>query len=58
MPLTQLKEALSAKTAELGVSAVTAIGGSGVTRPIYGCVAKRLLTIDRSGGGQVVKFDV
>ncbi|GJE96700.1 hypothetical protein PsYK624_129050 [Phanerochaete sordida] len=31
---------------------------AGVTRPIYGCVAKRLLKIERGGGEQVVKFDV
>lgn len=55
MPLVRLKEALSAKSAGTGIGAV---GGSGVTRPIYGCVAKRLLKIDRGGGEQVVKFDV
>lgn len=31
---------------------------AGVTRPIYGCVAKRLLKIERGGGEQVVKFDI
>lgn len=29
-----------------------------ITKPIYGCVAKRLLKIDRGGGEQVVRFDV
>ena len=28
------------------------------TRPIYACVAKRLLRIERGGGEQVVKFDL
>ena len=27
-----------------------------ITRALYGCVAKKLLVIDRSGGGQVVRF--
>lgn len=27
------------------------------SRAIYGCVAKKLIKIDRGGGGQVVKFD-
>ena len=31
---------------------------AGVTRPIYACVAKRLLKIDRGGGEQVVRFDL
>lgn len=48
MSLNALKDALS--TAE-GAAA-------GVTRPIYACVAKRLLKIDRGGGEQVVRFDV
>jgi len=28
------------------------------SRMVYHCVAKRLLKIDRSGGGQIVRFDV
>ncbi|KZT04603.1 uncharacterized protein LAESUDRAFT_682400 [Laetiporus sulphureus 93-53] len=57
MPLGKLKESLNAKTEEIGISA-SAVGGSGATRPIYGCVAKRLLKIERGGGEQVVKFDI
>lgn len=32
--------------------------GSGVTKVVYGCVAKRLVKIERGGGEQVVKFNV
>ncbi|GBE81385.1 hypothetical protein SCP_0311140 [Sparassis crispa] len=49
MPLSRLKETLATKSAA---------GGGAVTRPIYGCVAKRLLKIERGGGEQIVKFDV
>lgn len=48
--LNKLKETLASKNG--GVTA------QAVTRPIYGCVAKRLLKIERGGGEQVVKFDV
>lgn len=48
MSLNALKDALS--QAEGGIA--------GVTRPIYACVAKRLLKIERGGGEQLVKFDV
>ena len=50
MSLGGLKEVLSG-----GMGQST---GSMVTRPIYGCVAKRLLRITRGGGEQVVSFDV
>lgn len=46
LPLNTLKEVLSQG------------GGAVGTRPIYACVAKRLLKIERGGGEQVVKFDV
>ncbi|CCM00833.1 uncharacterized protein FIBRA_02875 [Fibroporia radiculosa] len=52
MPLGRLKDVLSAKNAETGVA--RALGGSAVTRPIYGCVAKRLLKIERGGGQQLI----
>ena len=48
LPLNRLKEILSA----------SGVQGSAVTRPIYGCVAKRLLKIERGGGEQIVKFDI
>ncbi|KAI0093281.1 hypothetical protein BDY19DRAFT_1045526 [Irpex rosettiformis] len=47
MPLNALKEILNNGTA---------IGAG--TRPIYACVAKRLLKIERGGGEQVVRFDL
>lgn len=50
MGLNKLKEAVSSK--------VGGIAGQGVTRALYGCVAKRVLKIERGGGEQVVKFDV
>ncbi|PBK73792.1 hypothetical protein ARMSODRAFT_952863 [Armillaria solidipes] len=56
MPLNKVKESLAAK-ASTGGSAVL-IAGQGTTRVLYGCVAKRLIKIDRGGGEQVVKFDV
>jgi hypothetical protein len=45
--LKALKEALAERGA-----------GAGGTRVVYGCVAKRLIKIERGGGEQVVMFDV
>lgn len=50
LSLAQVKESLTAK--------VGAAVGQNPTRILYGCVAKRLLKIDRGGGEQVVKFDI
>lgn len=50
MSLSKLKEKLAEKNG--GVTA------QAVTRPIYSCVAKRLLKIERGGGEQVVRFDI
>jgi hypothetical protein len=36
---------------------IPGVGEKDVTRALYGCVAKKLLMIDRSGGGQVVRFN-
>jgi hypothetical protein len=68
MPLNKAKEALSARglggpALGAGVSslALGIVGTSGQaveTRALYGCIAKRLLKIDRSGREQVLKFDV
>lgn len=66
MPLNKAKEALSAKGLGApppppGTSLVVLgiVGGQAVeTRALYGCVAKRLLKIDRSGREQVLRFDV
>ncbi|KAI0958168.1 hypothetical protein AcV7_004057 [Taiwanofungus camphoratus] len=55
LPLIKLKEILAAKTTAAGIGS---LGGASVTRPIYGCVAKRLLKIERGGREQVVMFDV
>ena len=52
MHLHKVKEALADK-AQGSLST-----GRGTTSVLYGCVAKRLLKIDRGGGEQVVKFDV
>ncbi|KAF8524301.1 hypothetical protein BU17DRAFT_42929 [Hysterangium stoloniferum] len=53
MPLTDLKGLLASKNAAaLGASA-SQVG----TRALYGCVAKKLVKIDRGGGEQIVKFD-
>ena len=54
LPLARVKEILSAK----GDRGVASIGGVASTRVLYGCVAKRLVRIDRGGGEQIVRFDV
>ncbi|KAI0051252.1 hypothetical protein FA95DRAFT_1602923 [Auriscalpium vulgare] len=55
LPLNRLKEAIGLKA---GVGASVAVGAGQVpTRVLYGCVAKRLVRIDRGGGEQVVRFD-
>ena len=46
-PLNKLKELLSVQGNLIGQA---------VSRPIYACVAKKLLKIERGGGEQVVKF--
>ncbi|KAI0081999.1 hypothetical protein K474DRAFT_1634730 [Panus rudis PR-1116 ss-1] len=51
-PLNKLKEVVAEKSP--GQTAM----GTAVTRPIYACVAKKLLKIDRSGREQIVKFDL
>lgn len=56
LPLTKLKEVLSAKNAASGSTGI--LSNQVSTRVLYGCVAKRLVKIDRGGGEQVVKFDV
>lgn len=53
MPLNQLKAVLGSK-----VGAAAGLGGQATTRTIYGCVAKKLVKIERGSGEQVVKFDV
>lgn len=57
MPFGHIKEVLSEKLTSIGVRA-SAVGGAGTTRPVYGCVAKRLLKFERGGREQVVRFDV
>lgn len=54
LPLSQVKENLNLKAKTSGMS----VAGQGTTRVLYGCVAKRLVKIDRSGREQVVKFDI
>ncbi|KAI0256305.1 hypothetical protein BJV78DRAFT_1278820 [Lactifluus subvellereus] len=54
LPLAKVKEILSAK----GDAGTVAIGSGGPIRVLYGCVAKRLVKIDRGRGEQIVRFDV
>ncbi|KAF8629937.1 hypothetical protein AX15_003176 [Amanita polypyramis BW_CC] len=54
LPLNKIKDALAAKSGGSDVSA----SGQGTSRVIYGCVAKRLVKIDRSGREQIVRFDI
>lgn len=59
LPLNELKQSLTEKAASIGASTGAGlIGGSAVTKPLYGCVAKRLLKIERGTREQVVKFDL
>lgn len=55
MPLNKLKETLSKVK---GADASNIFGGQVTTRALYGCVAKKLVKIERGGGEQVVKFDI
>ena len=54
LPLAKVKEILSAR----GEKGTAVIGSGASTRVLYGCVAKRLVRIDRGGGEQIVRFDV
>ncbi|KAN0111494.1 hypothetical protein V8E52_008517 [Russula decolorans] len=54
LPLAKVKEILSAR----GEKGSAVIGSNASTRVLYGCVAKRLVRIDRGGGEQIVRFDV
>ena len=54
LPLNQVKENLALKAKTSGIR----MAGQGNARILYGCVAKRLIKIDRSGREQVVKFDI
>lgn len=55
MHLNKLKDALSTKAKSNGLTVGTL--GQNPTRILYGCIGKRLIKIDRSGGEQLVKFD-
>jgi hypothetical protein len=54
LPLNKVKELLSEKANASGSAALV----SSHSRVLYGCVAKRLLKIERGGGEQIVKFDI
>lgn len=54
MSLNKVKNNLAAKAKEGSASGA----GQSTTRVLYGCVAKRLVKIDRGGGEQIVKFDI
>lgn len=53
LPLSKVKELLATRTD--GTVNPSQFNSS---RIVYGCVAKRLLKIDRTGGEQIVRFDV
>ncbi|KAJ7622831.1 hypothetical protein DFH06DRAFT_1059710 [Mycena polygramma] len=57
MPLNKVKEGLAAKASTSGGAGIV-LGGQSTTRVLFGCVAKRLVKIERGGGEQIVKFDV
>ncbi|EGN99541.1 hypothetical protein SERLA73DRAFT_159804 [Serpula lacrymans var. lacrymans S7.3] len=52
MSLGRLKEVVAER------SSTGSGAGAGATRALYGCVAKKLIKIQRGSGEQVVKFDV
>ncbi|PFH51984.1 hypothetical protein AMATHDRAFT_2473 [Amanita thiersii Skay4041] len=54
IPLSRAKELLATKNdgSDKGIES------QNINRTIYGCVAKRLIRIDRSGREQIVRFDV
>ncbi|THV05315.1 hypothetical protein K435DRAFT_713400 [Dendrothele bispora CBS 962.96] len=54
LPLNKVKEVLTAKASTSGSAAMV----SSHSRILYGCVAKRLLKIERGSGEQIVKFDI
>ncbi|KAJ3848444.1 hypothetical protein EV368DRAFT_49274 [Lentinula lateritia] len=54
LPLKKVKELLAAKASTSGSAAMV----SGHPKALYGCVAKRLLKIERGAAGQVVRFDI
>ncbi|KAJ4494084.1 hypothetical protein C8J55DRAFT_175591 [Lentinula edodes] len=54
LPLNKVKELLAAKASTSGSAAMV----SGHPKALYGCVAKRLLKIERGAAGQVVRFDI
>ncbi|ESK92943.1 hypothetical protein Moror_9016 [Moniliophthora roreri MCA 2997] len=54
LPLNKVKELLFEKASTSGSAALV----SSHSRVLYGCVAKRLLKIERGGGEQIVKFDI
>ncbi|KAF8070274.1 hypothetical protein FPV67DRAFT_1009151, partial [Lyophyllum atratum] len=55
LSLNKAKDLLASKASAGGGTGAVA---QGTTRILYGCVAKRLLKIERGGGEQIVKFDV
>jgi hypothetical protein len=54
LPLAKVKELLSSR----GERGVAVIGSGASIRVLFGCVAKRLVRIDRGGGEQIVRFDI
>lgn len=56
MPLNKVKDSLAAKAKSGGIS--VGMLGQGTSRVLYGCVAKRLVKVERGGGEQTVKFDI
>jgi len=54
MPLNEAKSLLITKAG----GGTTVMTGQGTSRILYGCVAKRLIKIERGKGEQIVKFDV
>lgn len=60
MPLAKVKSLLAEKSGIDGSNGLVGVlgGPQNTNRVLYGCVAKRLVKIDRGGGEQTVKFDI
>lgn len=58
IPFNEVKNLLTLKAGEVSDGKGVVDAGQNTTRILYGCVAKRLIKIERGKGEQIVKFDV
>ncbi|KZS96233.1 hypothetical protein SISNIDRAFT_547707 [Sistotremastrum niveocremeum HHB9708] len=58
LPLTKLKEAVSARIIDEGHEGKAGYTAEDVRRSLYNCVGKKLLKFERGKGAQIVEFDL